>query len=74
MYKFLVGFVTLVAVSGCANFKVTAAMCDKIRAEHGEVPTECRAYSKEKAYKAFDKVKNEKMSSDKDIIEFHKEK
>ncbi len=60
-------------LSGCANFTVNAAMCDKIASEPGAVmPQECKNYSEKKAQKAFNKVVNEKKVSDKDI-KFNKE-
>jgi hypothetical protein len=71
MYKLLVFVV--VAFSGCANFRVTAPICDQINPEAGNVPQECRTYDKEKADKAFNKIEEDKRESDKDIIEFHKE-
>jgi len=74
MYKILIATLPLLTLAACSNFKVTPAMCDQIRSEHGEIPQECRAYSQEAADKAFDKVKEDKKISNKDIIEFHKEK
>ena len=72
MYKILI--ITAIFCSGCSNFTVTAAMCDKIEREPGStVPQECQAYSEKKAEKAFNKVVNEKKVSDSDI-EFHIEK
>jgi len=71
MYK--IAIVTLLVLGGCANFRITAPICDQINPEAGEIPQECRVYNKEKAAKAFNKVEEDKRVSDKDIIEFHKE-
>jgi len=71
MYKIAIAVVLI--LGGCSYFRVTAPICDQINPEAGDVPQECRVYSKEKADKAFDKVVEDKKSSDKDIIEFHKE-
>jgi len=63
-----IAIVSLVLLSGCSNFKITAAMCEEIASDpHATVPQECRAYSEKDAQKAFDKVVNEKKVSDKDI-------
>jgi hypothetical protein len=71
MYK--TALITVVLLSGCSYFRVTAPICDQINPQAGEIPKECRNYSQEEAKKAFDKVEDEKIISDKDIIEFHKE-
>jgi hypothetical protein len=61
-------------LTGCSNFTITAAMCEKLESEPGAtVPQECKAYSEKEADKAFNKVVNEKKVSDSDI-EFHIEK
>jgi len=75
MYKvFILVFVTL-SFSACSNVKISAAMCKKLEADPNSiVPQECKNYDKKAAYKAFDKVKDNKKVNDKDIIEFHKEK
>lgn len=60
-------------LSGCANFTVNAAMCEKIASEPGvTMPQECKNYSEKKAQKVFNKVVEEKKVSDKDI-KFNKE-
>ncbi len=72
MYKILI--LAALFLTGCSNFKITAAMCEKLESEPGAtVPQECRAYSEKEADKAFNKVKNEKKVSDSDL-EFHIEK
>ena len=74
MNKWLVlAVLAALGFGGCSNFRVTAAMCDNINPEHGEVPQECRNYDKEQADKAFDKVHNESKVSNKDL-EFDAEK
>ncbi|MBN2817302.1 MAG: hypothetical protein JXQ67_11510 [Campylobacterales bacterium] len=58
----------VIALSGCANFKVNSTMCDQIASEPGvTVPQECRNYSEKEADKAFNKVVEQKKVSDKDI-------
>jgi hypothetical protein len=69
----IVGFM-IVVVSGCSNFRVTPAICDEINTQAGDIPKECRAYNEKEAQKAFDKVKDEQIIQNKDIVEFHKEK
>jgi hypothetical protein len=72
MYKILL--LGAVLLSGCANVKITGAMCDQIESQPGTIPPpECRAYDEAKADKAFNKTKNEKIHSNEDIIQFSKE-
>jgi hypothetical protein len=60
-------------ISGCSNFTFNATMCDEIASQPNSVmPQECRNYDEKKADKAFNKIVDEKKTSDKDI-EFHKE-
>ncbi len=73
MYKILIMVAGVVFISGCSYFRVSAPICDQINPQAGEIPQECRNYSEEEAQKAFDKVKDENVITDKDIIEFHKE-
>ena len=63
----------VIGFGGCSHFKITAAMCDNINPEQGQIPQECRDYDKEKAAKAFDKVHDKNKVSHKDI-EFDAEK
>ena len=56
------------ALSGCSNITFNATMCDQIASDpHATVPQECRNYSEKEAEKAFNKTKDEKKVSDKDI-------
>ncbi len=72
MYRVLI--LTVVLLSGCANFKVTGTMCDDINREPGDpIPQECQAYDEKKADKAFNKKKNEQIDSVEDILKFSKE-
>ena len=72
MYKILL--LSLFLFAGCANIKVTGAMCDQIEAKPGVIPPpECKAYDEAKAEKAFNKTKNEKIESNEDIIKFSKD-
>ncbi|WP_297442221.1 hypothetical protein [Sulfurimonas sp.] len=72
MYKILL--LSALLLSGCANIKVTGAMCDRIESQPGMIiPQECRAYDEAKADKAFNKTKNEKIHSNEDIIKFSKD-
>ncbi|MBA1433317.1 MAG: hypothetical protein FAF04_06960 [Epsilonproteobacteria bacterium] len=74
MYKILIASLCALAFSACSNIKITAAMCDQIAADpNAQILQECRDYDKEKAYKAFDKVADDKKVSDKDL-EFNREK
>ena len=73
MYKILL--IGLVFFAGCAKMDYSAPICDKIELEPNVVvPQECRKYSEAKATKAFNKTKEAKKESDKEIIEFHQEK
>jgi len=64
---------TALLLVGCSNITFNAAMCEKIASDpHATMPEECRNYSEREAEKAFNKTKEEKKISDKDI-EFHKE-
>ncbi len=75
MYKILLALGVVLGMNACSHIKISAAMCGQIESEpNAQVPQECRDYSEKEAQKAFDKVQNEKKVSDKDIIEFHKEK
>jgi len=72
MYKML--FVSLIVFSGCSKMNYNAPICDKIKPSPNVIlPEECRNYSEVEATKAFNKTKEEKKKSDKEIIEFHKE-
>ncbi|HFB54251.1 MAG TPA: hypothetical protein ENJ67_05895 [Sulfurimonas autotrophica] len=74
MYKILLPFSLALVFSACAHVKITAAMCDQIASDpNAQIPQECRDYDKQKAYKAFDKVVDDKKVSDKDL-EFNREK
>ena len=74
MYKTLLPFTLALVFSACAHVKITAAMCDQIESDpNAQIPQECRDYDKQKAYKAFDKVVDDKKVSDKDL-EFNREK
>ena len=66
MYKLLI-FMALF-LSGCANFTITAAMCEQIASEPNAVmPQECRDYDEKEAEKAFNKVVDDKKVSDTDL-------
>lgn len=72
MYKILL--LAAMLLSGCANIKVTGAMCDQIESQPGAIPpAECKAYDEAKADKAFNKMKNDKIHSNEDIIKFSKD-
>ncbi len=72
MYRYSL-LLALLVFGGCSNMTFNATMCDQINSDPNAImPKECRAYSEEKAQKAFDKVENEKQSQ-KDRIEFNKE-
>ncbi|QFR50505.1 hypothetical protein FJR48_11770 [Sulfurimonas lithotrophica] len=59
-------------LSGCSNFTVNAAMCDKIASDpNAVVPEECRVYNEEEATKAFNKEKNKEFNPE-DSVEFNK--
>lgn len=70
---FVLVMLAILGLSGCSHFKVTAAMCDNINKEHGELPEECRNYNEEEADKAFHKIKDANKVSGKDL-EFDVEK
>jgi hypothetical protein len=72
MYKIL-GLIAIMIFGGCSGVKVTAAMCDKLQQDAGEIPKECQNYSKKKAAKAFNKVSEDKKVSSKEL-EFSKDK
>lgn len=64
--------ISMLLMSGCSGFTFNASMCEKIASEPNQVlPQECKNYNEEEAKKAFDKVKDKKKVSDKEIIEFH---
>ena len=60
--------IALIATNGCAKIKINATMCDRVASEPNVVmPQECQDYDKEKAKKAFNKVKDEKKTDKKDL-------
>ena len=64
---------SLVLLSGCSYFTINATICDEIASDpNAIVPQECQIYDEKKADKAFNKVIDEKKTSDKDI-KFEKE-
>ena len=79
MKKFVFLILVAFSISSCANFKVNGTICDNIGTgseptmQNG-IPTECKRYDKEKAYKAYDKVDKKEKPDVKDIVEFDKEK
>ena len=67
-----VGMISIVLASSCFAFTFNASICDKIASDPNQIlPQECKNYSEEEATKAFNKVKEKKKISDKEIIEFH---
>ena len=53
MYKVLFVFPMMFLLSGCANFAINGAMCDRIAADpFSTIPTECRNYVDSEAAKA----------------------
>ncbi len=71
MYK--IAILLVLSFSGCAYFTFNAAMCEQIASDPNAVmPQECQNYDEKKADKAFNKVVNEKKTSNKDI-EFEKD-
>ena len=76
MHKYILisSFLFTLLFSGCSYFTVSAAMCGKIASEQGELPEDCRNYSEEEAQKAFDKTKVKTSSTEKEDLEFGKEK
>ena len=70
MYK--IAILVALSFSGCSYFTFNVAMCEQIASDPNAVmPQECQNYDKEKADKAFNKVVEEKKTSNKDI-EFDK--
>ena len=66
MYK--IAILIAVSFSGCSYFTFNAAMCEQIaRDPNAVVPQECKNYDKKKAEKAFNKVVNEKKTSNEEI-------
>jgi hypothetical protein len=71
MYKILIAL--MLVFSGCSYFTINATMCEQIASDpHATVPNECIDYNEKDAQKAFDKVVDDKKTSDKDI-EFNKQ-
>ena len=70
MFKIII--LATLSLSGCSYFTFNAAMCEQIASDpKTAMPQECRNYNEKEADKAFNKVKNEKKTSNKDI-EFDK--
>ena len=75
MYK--LGLVILmIAFMGCSSkTQYNAVICKELKKDPNEIlPKECKTYDEVEATKAFNKVQDEKKVSDKDIIEYKKEK
>lgn len=71
MYKIIIAIA--LSFSACSNITFNATMCDEIASDPNAVmPKECRAYSEEKAQKAFDNKKEKDKTYTEDVVEFSK--
>ncbi len=79
MAKFLVIFILTFSFSSCSNFKINSTICENIGvgsepSTQNGIPSECKNYNKEEAYKAYDKADKKEKPDVKDLIEFDKDK
>ena len=55
-------------LNGCSYFTINSTMCEQVAGEPNVVMSqECKDYSEKDAEKAFNKVRDDKKVSDKDI-------
>lgn len=76
MYKILLSAIAILMMSGCSTkTEYNAVICEELKSDPTQVvPGECRVYDEAIAEKAYNKVEDEKKTSDSDIIEYKKEK
>jgi len=72
MWKLYLGVAFI--FGGCSNLTFNALMCDKIASDpNAVIPQECVKYSEEEAEKAYNKTKDQKQTSNEEILKFNKE-
>ncbi len=74
MYKLLLIATALVFSACSTKTEYNAVICEQLQSDPTQaMPRECKVYVEADAEKAFNKVRDKKKSSDKDIIEYTKE-
>lgn len=72
MYKLSTLIFITTIFTACSNFTINPQICENSALADNNIPTECKVYMEEKAKKAFNKVSDDKKTSNENILKYNK--